>query len=165
MHEVAFRSIVASLRSNPVSGSSERPSHLNMMEKTMNTANTTARNCFDARQFVLATLAAACMAVGSTAVQAAEKSSESEPVKTVPFGDLNLANPQGVERLYRRIVAAAQQVCDTREGRSLQAQSQEWICNKQSIARAVVAVGRPALTALHAAKTGQPGGAVKLAKQ
>jgi UrcA family protein len=131
---------------------------------TMNTTNT-SRNCFDARRLVLATLAAACMAVASTAVQAAEKSTGSEPVTTVQFGDLNLANPQGVERLYRRIVAAAQQVCDTGQGPSLQAKSLEWTCTKQSIARAVAAVGRPALTALHAAKTGQPGGAVKLAKQ
>lgn len=131
----------------------------------MNTADTSARNCFDARRLVLATLAAACMAVASTAVQAAEKPGDSEPVTTVQFGDLNLANPQGVERLYQRIVAAAQQVCDTRQGRSLEAQALDSICTKQSIAHAVAAVGRPALTALHAAKTGQPGSAVKLAKQ
>jgi UrcA family protein len=132
---------------------------------TMNTTNTSARNYFDARPLILATLAAACLAVASTAVQAAEKSRDSEPVKAVQFGDLNLASPQGVERLYRRIAAAAQQVCDTRQGRSLTAQALDSICTKQSIARAVVAVGQPALTALHAAKTGQPGSAVKLAKQ
>ena len=131
----------------------------------MNTATTSARNSFDVRRIVLATLAVACMAVASTAVQAAEKARDSETVKTVQFGDLNLVNPQGVERLYRRIVAAAQQVCDSRQGRSLQAQALDSICTKQSIAHAVAAVGQPALTALHATKTGQLGSAVKLAKQ
>jgi UrcA family protein len=124
---------------------------------TMNTINT--------RPFILAILAAASLAVASTAVQAAETSRDSEPVKAVQFGDLNLASQQGVERLYQRIVAAAQQVCDSREGRSLQAQALDSICTKQSIARAVAAVGRTALTALHAAKTGQPDSAIKLAKQ
>ena len=47
------------------------------------------------------------------AVHAADKSSDSEPMKkTVKYGDLNLANPQGVEQLYRRIVGAARQVCE-----------------------------------------------------
>ena len=81
------------------------------------------------------------------------------------YGDLNLANPQGVGQLYRRIVGAAQQVCDALNGRSLQAKEQFSICTKQSIARAVSAVDQPALTALHAIKTGQPERTAKLAKQ
>jgi UrcA family protein len=124
---------------------------------TMNTINT--------RPFILGTLAAACLAVTSTGVQAAEKSRDAEPGKAVQYGDLNLASSQGVERLYQRIVAAAQQVCDTRQGRSLQAQALDSICTKQSIARAVAVVGQPSLKALHAAKTGQPDSAIKLAKQ
>ena len=90
----------------------------------MNTTNTSARKRFDVRSFVLATLAMACLAVGSTAVHAADKSSDSEPMKrTVKYGDLNLANPQGVEHLYQRIVGAARQVCEPQDGRSLQAES------------------------------------------
>ncbi len=131
----------------------------------MNTTKATFRNGFDARPLILTALAAACLAVASPAVQAAEKSPDFKSVKTVQFGDLNLGNPQGVERLYRRIVAAAQQVCDSRQGRSLQAQVQDSICTKQSIAHAVAAVGQPALSALHAGRTGQPNSAVKLAKQ
>ena len=85
--------------------------------------------------------------------------------KTVTYGDLNLANRQGIEQLYRRIVGAAQQVCDVFNGRSLQAKEQFSICTKESIARAVSAVDQPALTALHASKTGQPNSTVRLAKQ
>ncbi len=130
----------------------------------MNTTNT--RKSIDVRPLVLATFATACLAVASTAVHAADRFSDSEPMKkTVTYGDLNLANPQGVQQLYRRIVGAAQQVCDNLNGRSLQAKEQFAICTKQSIARAVSAVDQPALTALHAIKTGQPDSTAKLAKQ
>src|SRR5580704_10408483 len=108
---------------------------------TMNTTNTSTRKSIDVRPFVLATFATACLAVASTAVHAADRFSDSEPMKkTVTYGDLNLANPQGVQQLYRRIVGAAQQVCDDLNGRSLQAKEQFAICTKQSIARAVSAV-------------------------
>jgi len=132
----------------------------------MNTTNTSARNLIDVRCLVLATLATACLAVTSPVVHAADESPGSEPMKrTVTYGDLNLANPQGVEQLYRRIVGAARQVCGALDGRSLQEKAQFSICTKQSIARAVAAVDQPSLTALHAVKTGQPGTTAKLAKQ
>jgi UrcA family protein len=133
---------------------------------TMNTQNTAIRNRFDVRSLVLTTFATACLAVAATAVHAAEQARDSAPMmQTVMYSDLNLANPQGVERLYRRIVAAAQQVCDSRQGRSLQAQAMDSICTKQSIAHAVAAVGQPALSSLHAVKTGQSDGTARLAKQ
>ena len=132
----------------------------------MNTMNTSIRKSTDARSLVLTTLAMACLAVASTVVHAADKSPDSEPMKrTVKYADLNLASQQGVEQLYRRISGAAQHVCDNGESRSLQAQAQVWICTQQTIARAVAAVNQPALTALHAVKTGQPDRTAKLAKQ
>ena len=88
----------------------------------MNTAITFARKRIDVRYLVLATLAAACMGVSSTAVHAAD---DSEPMKTtVRYADLNLANPQGVEQLYQRIVSAARQVCSAADGRTLQEKAQ-----------------------------------------
>lgn len=132
----------------------------------MNTTNTSAKKRIDVRRLVLAALAMACLAATSTAVYAADKSPDSEPTKTtVKYGDLNLANPQGVERLYRRIVGAARQVCGGSDGRSLEEKEEFSICRKLSIARAVAAVDQPALTALHAVKTGQPESTTKLAKQ
>jgi UrcA family protein len=86
---------------------------------TMNATNTFAGNRINC--LVLAALATAFLAVTSTAVQAADTSG-SEPMKrTVTYGDLNLANPQGVERLYRRVVGAAQPVCDSLDGRCIRA--------------------------------------------
>jgi UrcA family protein len=133
---------------------------------TMNTTNTSASKRIHVRCLVLATLATACLAGTSTVVYAADQSRDSEPMKTtVTYGDLNLANHQGVEQLYRRIVGAARQVCGGSDGRSLQEKQEFSICRKLSIARAVAAVDQPALTALHAVKTGQPESTAKLAKQ
>ena len=132
----------------------------------MNTTNIFTRKCIDVRGLVLASLAAACLTVTSIAVRAADTFSEAEPMKkTVTYGDLNLSVPRGVEQLYRRIVVAAHQVCGAQDGRSLQAKEEFSICTQQSIARAVVAVDQPALTALHAIKTGKPESMTKLAKQ
>ena len=134
----------------------------------MNKTNTSARYCVDVRAPVLAVLAAICLAVASTAVRAADTSSDSEAAKkTVTYGDLNLADSQGIGHLYRRIVGAAQQVCGPLNGRSLEEKQQFSFCTTQSIARAVAAVDQPALTALQASKTGQPNATAtaKLAKR
>jgi UrcA family protein len=130
---------------------------------TMNATNTFPRNRINC--WVLAALATAFLAVTSTAVHAADASG-SEPMKrTVTYGDLNLANAQGAEQLYRRVVGAARQVCESLDGRSLQEKVQFSICVRESIARAVAVVDQPALTALHAIKAGQPESVARLAKQ
>jgi UrcA family protein len=131
----------------------------------MNIANNSDRKRTDIRALVLATLAAACVAVTSTAVYAADNSDSESMKRTVKYGDLNLSDPQGAEQLYRRIVAAARQVCGALDGRSLHEKAQFWACTRQSIVRAVAGVDQPALTALHAIKTGQPERPAKLAKQ
>ncbi len=84
----------------------------------------------------------------------------------VQYGDLNLANPQAIQLLYQRIVAAANKVCDSRDHRSLQAFAHDRNCKERSIASAVAAVGRPELTALYAAKTsGQSPNPAKLVQR
>jgi len=121
----------------------------------MNPTNTSAR--IDVRSAVFATFAAACLGLISTNSRAADEMPGYEPPKTVvQYGDLNLASSKGVERLYQRIVAAANQVCDTGDTRSLQSKALFRICTEQSIGRAVAAVGHPALTAFYAQKTGRP---------
>jgi UrcA family protein len=135
-------------------------------ETTMDTI-TSARKHSDTRTFVLATFAAAWFAMTATGARAAEPTAEpgTEPTKqVVNYGDLNLSNPRGVEELYQRIAAAARRVCDSGESRSLQVQTRDWMCKKQSIARAVAVIDQPALTALHAQKTGQPTPAARMAK-
>ena len=127
-----------------------------------------ARKRNDVRTFVLATFAAASLAVTATGARAAEPAREpgAEPTKMlVKYGDLNLSNPRAVEELYQRIVGAARQVCESGENRSLQVKTRDWICKKQSIAHAVAVINQPSLTALHFQKTGQPAPTAQFAKQ
>jgi UrcA family protein len=118
------------------------------------------------RSFSLSSLTAACLAVAATGVHAQDQAAPgTEPTKmVVHYADLSLVNPRGVEELYRRITAAAHQVCDSRD-RSLQAQALDGICKKQSIARAVAVINQPALTAFYAQKTGQLADTFQVAKQ
>jgi UrcA family protein len=114
---------------------------------------TSAHNTLNLRNLVLASVAAVFFA--STAVHAGDGPSGSEPTKkTVTYGDLNLANPHGIERLYQRIASAAHDVCNAKDD-SLKGKIEFSTCSRESIARAVRAVNDPALTALHAEKTGQ----------
>lgn len=106
---------------------------------------------------LLAGLASACLGLGAAASHAADEAPGYElRAVVVQYGDLDLTNPQAIERLYQRIVVAANQICDSGDHRSLQAFAHDRSCKERSIARAVVAVGRPELTALHVSKTGQP---------
>jgi UrcA family protein len=132
---------------------------------TMKNTNVSARSRFGVHTFTFATLALSCLAGAATTVRAAEVSADSVPTKTVTYRDLNLGNSEGIEQLYRRIVAAAQQVCNELNGRSLAEKRQFSICTGESIAHAVATVDQPALTALQALKTGQPEVNAKLAKR
>jgi UrcA family protein len=64
----------------------------------------------------------------------------------VPYGDLNLSAAQGIEALYHRIQAAAQQVCVVLDGRTIQQRSQFDSCKLSAINNAVSDVAVPALS-------------------
>jgi UrcA family protein len=93
-----------------------------------------------------------------TAVCAAADSSDF-PSVVVKFADLNLSNPAGVTALYRRINAAARDVCksyDIRSGSSTRPGSAD-PCVRKALQDAVNKVGHPALLAMYNAKHPQPG--------
>jgi UrcA family protein len=135
-------------------------------ETTMNMMNTTARSPFDFRSLLFSGIALAGLTLGTTQVRAADEFAGS-PVRkvAVQFGDLNLANAAGVEQLYHRITAAARQVCDNKDSKSLLAQIQARHCVRASIERAVTVVDSPALTALHGVKTGSVNRYAELVKR
>lgn len=88
-----------------------------------------------------------------TAVCAAADSSEF-PSVVVKFADLNLSSPEGVTALYRRIHAAARDVCksyDFRSAASILPGSAD-PCVRKAIQDAVNKVGHPALLAMYNAK-------------
>jgi UrcA family protein len=127
----------------------------------MNT-NTSPRKGFDLRILVLSGIAAACL--HPALVRAADAPDSDRMKKTVTYADLNLSNPAAIERLYRRIVSAAHDVCESGD-QSLEARILAATCTHQAINHAVAAVNQPALTALHDQKSGQPMPARRLAQQ
>jgi UrcA family protein len=121
---------------------------------TMSTTTSSTRK--NVLRALLPSLAAAYLGLCAPISRAADAVPGDEPkAKIVQYGDLNLASPQGIERLYRRIVDAAKEVCDTREDRSLENIARFQMCISESIRRAVVGAGVPQLSALYASKTGQ----------
>lgn len=124
-------------------------------ETTMNMTQMPARRHVRFNLVSFAILSLAGMA-GSTAALAADAAGMTPRTLTVQYADLNLANPQGVERLYDRIVGAAHEVCSDPDSKSLGVWFQTRSCTKQAIERAVATIHSSALTALHAARTGRP---------
>ena len=108
------------------------------------------------RAMISATFASACLGLWSIPGQAAEvRTGEQRAQLVVRYGDLNLGNREGVDRLYLRIVAAAREVCGPEDGRSLAAWSRFRACTDQAIARAVATVGSMDLADAYARKTGR----------
>jgi UrcA family protein len=93
-------------------------------------------------------LAAVCMAADSI----------DTPTVTVKFADLNVSSPQGAEELYKRIVAAADQVCKDADIDSNlnESQTQRLACVDDAIAGAVKHLDQPRLVAIYNAKHRQP---------
>ncbi len=94
-----------------------------------------------------------CLAFGSTTlislhVSAANLADESPPMRTVSFADLDLSKPAGVHTLYRRIWAAAREVCRNEVASDLHLLGREQACMKRAIDDAVRDVNSPALAEL-----------------
>ena len=75
---------------------------------------------------------------------------------TVRYGDLDLSSPQGAAALYRRIGAAAEEVCRPLEGRELGRVVRFRACKQRAIADAVSRVNRPELFAIYNAHNRAP---------
>ena len=87
---------------------------------------------------------AATLCALSTSVRA----TETVPSIRVRFDDLNIANPAGAKVLYRRISAAAREVCASYDTGNLLNQAPMRACVENAIHDAVMKVNAPTLTAL-----------------
>ncbi len=76
------------------------------------------------------------------------------PQLHVKYADLNLNTTAGANVLYRRIGAAAKQVCGDPDRRDLARTTQATACTARAVAEAVAKVGAPALTRVYARETG-----------
>jgi UrcA family protein len=88
----------------------------------------------------------AALASSFSAVSAADPSSASITVK---YADLNVASPSGARVLYERIQTAARSACNYFWFKT---DADEARCVQNTIAKAVIDVDQPALTAVYNAK-------------
>jgi UrcA family protein len=93
---------------------------------------------------------AGVMAAG---VAGAATSDNDPPSVVVKYSDLSLATDSGVNRLYRRIMSAAREVCPDSPIRDFGMLRQVEACRNQAIARAVRQIDNSRLAALHASHT------------
>jgi UrcA family protein len=98
-----------------------------------------------------ATSAAAPGVVPDAVVPDVDASPANGPKVVVHFGDLNLGTDAGALALYRRIVAAAAQVCPAWDPNNLGSIGAGAACRKTVIAHAVAAIPSERLAAVRAA--------------
>jgi UrcA family protein len=92
-----------------------------------------------------------CCALGTMALGGlvtAGAAQEDLPTKIVRFGDLDIGKPAGAKVLYRRIQAAAFEVCRGPSGREFQLMAKDHACIEQAIDNAVRSVDSAPLTEL-----------------
>lgn len=94
-------------------------------------------------------LTAASLVIAGTA----QAKDAATPRVTVHYSELNLQNAAGVETLYRRLTAAAKQVCAAQDDRDLRAQMAFRDCVSTSLEHAVRDVRSAAVLALHVGKS------------
>lgn len=73
---------------------------------------------------------------------------DAAPSVRVSYAGLDLKSEQGARILYRRISAAAEQVCPSADPRALVEFSASRACRAQAVARAIQEVGNPKLAAM-----------------
>jgi UrcA family protein len=77
------------------------------------------------------------------------QTSDTVPSVSVKYGDLNIGSPTGAQVLLRRIEAAANTACGgAPDIRQLSQLASFEACRRSAVARAVVAVDSPTLTAM-----------------
>ena len=106
---------------------------------------------------LIATAILGALAVGNALVCTAADGRDTVS-QTVKYGDLNLSNPEGAATLYRRIVAAANNVCSPSDTdlRVLTTQGGLSACIHKATMEAVTKVGHPELTAVYNSKNRHP---------
>lgn len=94
-----------------------------------------------------------CGATTLCALQAtAIAATDTLPTRRVSYADLDISKPAGAKVLYRRIEAAAREVCMLDTSKVVRATARDRACIYQAIDVAVKRVNSVALSELHSAK-------------
>ena len=106
---------------------------------------------FTTRTTLCTTLYCLCGAMTLLALQTASAGDDALPSRRVSYADLDISKPAGAKVLYRRIEAAAHQVCGFEGMKGLAATDRSRACIDQAITAAVTQVNSVALSDLHSA--------------
>jgi UrcA family protein len=107
---------------------------------------------FTTRTTLCNTLYCLCGAMTLLALQTtASAGDDALPSRRVSYADLDISKPAGAKVLYRRIEAAAHQVCGIEGMKGLAATYRSRACIDQAITAAVTQVNSVALSDLHSA--------------
>jgi UrcA family protein len=105
-------------------------------------------NTFTSRAQLLTRAGIAALALSACLV--AYNASAQPNAQTVSFADLDLSKAAGAQTLYKRIKAAARNVCGPSDNYTFVTPSAAFRkCYDKAIADAVAQIDRPSLTALH----------------
>jgi UrcA family protein len=105
--------------------------------------------------FAIPCLTLAVLLSTSAATSAAAPCAYEVVTRTVKFDDLNLNNRDDVATLYARIKAAANEVCEPLDSRSIDTFLHVRRCKEQAISRAVTDAQSSVLETFHMAATNQ----------
>jgi UrcA family protein len=102
------------------------------------------------RTTLYTTLYCLCGATTLFALQTTARAADDAlPSRRVSYADLDISKPAGAKVLYRRIAAAAEQVCGNEGRRDLETMTRNRACIDQAIATAVTRVNSAALSEEH----------------
>ena len=104
------------------------------------------------RHYIFAGVALLCAPAMIPSAVAKGTGSET-PIEVVKYQDLNLARPEAIRVLYRRIEQAADRVCGRVSPRELTRFLEYRDCRRRAVSEAVEQIDVPALTAFHRDRT------------
>ena len=97
-------------------------------------------------------LIASALAVASSFAQA--DALVNVKTETVRYDDIRMTSPVGIAVLYGRLRSAAERACSAGDGKDLAQKARFKSCYDDALARAVVSVNNPQLTAFYESKRG-----------
>jgi UrcA family protein len=113
-----------------------------------------AMNTFTSRAQLLTRAGIAALALSTCLVAYSASAQPKVKAQTVSFADLDLSKAAGAQTLYKRIKAAARNVCGPADNYTYVTPSKQFRqCYEKAIADAVAQIDRPSLTALHREET------------
>jgi len=92
---------------------------------------------------------------GAGAAQAQDRAGREATTLSVKLSDAGLNSSEGANQAYARLSRAANAACASDYNNDLRARAEDKGCARAALDQAVADLGRPAISRLHAEKTGQ----------